>query len=158
MRRVWSLVALVAVLALPVRAQEAAPPRTRADTMPEAVVQRFVDAANARDAAAMSALVAPEAVFQRFPGGEVMAEGRDGVRALYTKLLPGLAPGTRVTVERRIVEGNLVIDHERFTVTPAEQRRATWIYQVRAGLIERAWRLDGHPAAKAGIHAPGGLR
>ena len=147
MQRVWSLVALLAVLALPVSAQEAAPPRTPADTLPAAVVQRFVDAANARDATAMSALVAPEAVFQRFPGGEVMAESREAVRALYTKLLPQLASGTRVTVERRIVEGNLVIDHEQFTVMPAERGRATWIYQVRRGLIDRAWRLDGHPAA-----------
>ena len=147
MQRIWSLVALVAVIALPVSAQEAAPPPTPADTLPEAVVQRFVDAANARDAAAMSALVAPETVFQRFPGGEVMAESREAVRALYAKLLPQLAPGTRVTVERRIVEGNLVIDHEQFTVMPAGQGRATWIYQVRGGLIDRAWRLDGHPAA-----------
>ena len=147
MQRIWSLVALVAVIALPVSAQEAAPPPTPADTLPEAVVQRFVDAANARDAAAMSALVAPETVFQRFPGGEVMAESREAVRALYAKLLPQLAPGTRVTVERRIVEGNLVIDHEQFTVMPAERGRATWIYQVRRGLIDRAWRLDGHPAA-----------
>lgn len=147
MQRIWSLVALVAVIALPVSAQEAAPPPTPADTLPEAVVQRFVDAANARDATAMSALVAPEAVFQRFPGGEVMAESREAVRALYTKLLPQLASGTRVTVERRIVEGNLVIDHEQFTVMPTEQRRATWIYRVRGALIDRAWRLDGHPAA-----------
>jgi uncharacterized protein (TIGR02246 family) len=123
------------------------PPYAPADTLPEAVVQRFVDAANARDAAAMSALVAPEAVFQRFPGGEVMAEGRDAVHALYVQLLPRLASGSRITVESRIVEGNLVIDHEHFTVTPVEHRRATWIYQVRGGRIHRAWRLDGEPAA-----------
>jgi len=104
-------------------------------------VQRFVDAANARDAAAMAALVAPDAVFECFPDQALIARGRDGILALYTRLLSGVSPDFRITVEPRIVEGNLVIDQEHFAGTPAENGRATWMYQVRGGLIHRAWAL-----------------
>lgn len=137
-----------AVAARPAGAQEAAPAGGPADTLPATVVQRFVDAANARDAAAMSALVAPDAVFERFPAGGVLAAGRDSVHAFYARLLPRLSPGFRITVEPRIVDGGLVIDQEHFTGTPAEQGSATWMYQVRGGLIQRAWVLDGRPDAR----------
>ena len=117
------------------------------DTMPAAVVQRFVDAANARDAKAMGALVAPEAVFARFPDGRVLAQGRDSIHAFYARRLPPLSPGFRITVQPRIVERHLVIDQEHFTGTPAEQGQATWMYEVYGGLIRRAWALNGRPAA-----------
>jgi len=118
----------------------------RADTMPAAVVQRFVDAANARDLAAMIALVAPDAVFASFPGGAVLAQSRDSIHAFYARMMPRLSPGFRITVRPRIVEGALVIDQEHFTGSPDEQGQATWIYQIRGGLIHRAWVLDGLPA------------
>lgn len=117
-------------------------PSTSTDTLPAAVVQRFVDAANARDADAMAALVAPDVVFLRFPEGGVMAEGRDGVRALYARMLPPLSPGFRIRVEPRIVEGTFVIDKEYFTGTPAEVGEATWMYEVYGGLIRRAWAVN----------------
>lgn len=118
-----------------------------ADTMPAAVVQRFVDAANARDAAGMAALVAPAAVFAHFPDGRVLAESRDSIHAFYSRLLPRLSPGFRITVQPRIVERHLVIDQEHFAGTPAEQGQATWMYEVYGGLIQRAWTLNGRPAA-----------
>jgi hypothetical protein len=147
MQRVWSLFGLFATLASPLGAQAGAPAHAPTDTLAAAVVQRFVDAANARDAAAMSALVAPDAVFQRFPGGAVLVESRDSVHAFYARRLLPRSPGFRITVQSRIVESDLVIDQEHFTGTPAEQGQATWIYQVRGGLIQRAWRLEGRPAA-----------
>ena len=141
-----ALGALLAILAGRASAQVAPSPAT-ADTQPAAVVQRFVDAANARDAAAMAALVAPDAVFARFPDGRVLAQSRDGIRDFYARRLPPLSSGFRITVEPRIVDGQLVIDQEHFAGTPAEQGHATWMYQVRGGLIQRAWALDGGAAA-----------
>jgi hypothetical protein len=147
MQAFWKLGTLLAMLAPPVGAQEPAPAaRPASDTLPAAVVQRFVDAANARDAAAMSALVAPGAVFGRFPGGAVLAASRDSVHALYARRFARRSPSFRITVHPRIVEGDLVIDQEHFNGTPHERGRATWMYQVRGGLIHRAWVLDGHPA------------
>ena len=129
-------------------AQDAtSPPRSTApDTMPAAVVQRFVDAANARDAAAMAALVAPDAVFARFPDGSILAQGRDSIHAFYARLLPSVSSSFRIAVRPRIVERHLVIDQEHFTGTPAEQGQATWMYEVSGGMIRRAWVLNGRPA------------
>jgi hypothetical protein len=113
-----------------------------ADTLPAAVVQRFVDAATARDADAMAALVAPDVVFARFPDGGVIAQGRDSVRAFYARILPPHSPGFRIRVDPRIVEGSFVIDKEYFTGTPAEVGEATWMYEVYGGLIRRAWAVN----------------
>jgi len=112
-------------------------------TRPEVVVQRFVDAGNARDANAMAALVAVDAVLARFPGGQVIAQSRDGIREYYSRQLQSLPADFRLTVQQRIVEGQFVIDQEHFAVVPGERRQATWMYLVRDGLIYRAWVLDG---------------
>lgn len=141
MRRTVGLLVLVLGVTIPAVAQEggAAVP----DTMPAAVVQRFVDEANARDADAMAALVAPDAVFARFPGGAVIATGRDGIHAMYARMMPTLPRDFRITVSPRIVEGQMVIDQEHFTAAGTEPGQATWIYRVAGGLIQRAWVVDG---------------
>lgn len=149
MRRLLASGALLTALANPVGAQQPAPSPAKAsvDTMPAAVVQRFVDAANARDADAMAALVAPQAVFARFPDGRILAQGRDAIRALYARQLPALSPGFRITVRPRMVEGSLVVDQEHFAGTKEEQGQATWTYLVEGGLIQRAWDLDARGSA-----------
>ena len=147
MRRLLAPAALLAALASPVRAQQpvSAPAKMSADTMPAAVVQRFVDAANARDAAAMAALVAPQAVFARFPDGQTLIQGRDSIQAFYARQFPLLPPSFHISVQPRIIEGNLIVDQEHLAGTPDGQRQATWMYQVEGGLIQRAWVLDGEP-------------
>jgi hypothetical protein len=115
---------------------------TSLDTTPVAVVQRFVDGANARDLAVMMSTVASEAVFAPLPDGHPLAVGRDSVQALYQRMLSTLPRGFRVTVESRLSDGAFVVDREHFT-DPGAQRRdhATWIYLVTGGLIRRAWVL-----------------
>jgi hypothetical protein len=112
------------------------------DTTPVAVVQRFVDGANARDLALMMSAVASDAVFAPLPDGAPLAVGRDSVQAFYRRVLSSLPATLRVAVEARISDGAFVVDREHFT-DPGEQRRdhATWIYQVSGGLIRRAWVL-----------------
>ena len=112
------------------------------DTTPVGVVQRFVDGANARDLALMMSAVAPDAVFAPLPDGAPLAVGRDSVQAFYRRVLSSRPATLRVAVEARISDGAFVVDREHFT-DPGEQRRdhATWIYQVRGGLIRRAWVL-----------------
>ena len=141
MLRIAVTTVLLAVsLTTPASAQQPAPAVT--DTMPAAVVQRFVDAFNARDARAMAALVAPAATVTRFPGGGVMMQGRDSIEAWYARRFANPA-AIYVTVDPRIVEGMLVVDHEHFTRSPGVQAHSTWMYEVRNGLIQRAWMLDG---------------
>ena len=143
MRTVLSVTAVLLAIASSARAQQDRSPSR--DAKPEAVVQRFVDAANARNANAMVALVAPDAVFARFPGGQVIAQNRDGIREQYSRQLQSLPPDFRITVQPRIVEGQIVIDQEHFAGMPAERNQATWMYLVRDGVIRRAWALDGKP-------------
>jgi hypothetical protein len=112
------------------------------DTTPVAVVQRFVDGANARDLALMMSTVAPAAVFAPLPGGEPLAVGRDSVQAFYRRVLSTLPATLRVMVESRMSDGAFVVDREHFTGAGAQRRdHATWIYQVSGGLIQRAWVL-----------------
>jgi|CXWL01.1.fsa_nt_gi hypothetical protein len=132
---------LLAALAGPAPAQQVAPPA--AVPAPEVVVQRFVDAANARDANAMALLVAPDVVFERLPSGRIMVLGRDSVRALYTRSLSTVSATFRITVQPRIVEGQFVVDQEHIAGGSPDRTQATWMYLVQGGLIRRAWVLDG---------------
>ena len=146
MRLSW-IVGALCTLVGSASAQQTALDAAVADTAPAAVVQRFVDAANARDLAALTALVAPDAVFLRLLDGRVLAQSRDSIRAFYAPRLRELSPAYRIAIVTRIVEGPLVIDQEQFSGTLAEQGRATWMYEVRGGLIQRAWALGRHRGA-----------
>jgi len=112
------------------------------DTLPAAVVQRFVDAANAANVSMMMSAVAPEAAFVSLPGDRPLATGRDSVRAMYQRMFAGLPAGFRVTVESRMADGAFIVDHEHFQdAGGVSQGHATWIYHVVGGLIRRAWVL-----------------
>ena len=143
MRMVLSTAVVLLAIVSSVRSQQ--DPAPSSETTPEAVVQRFVDAANARNASAMAALVAPDAIFARFPDGQVIAQNRDSIQQHYSRQLQSLPTDFRITVRPRIVEGQFVIDQEHFTGMPAERSQATWMYLVRDGLIQRAWVLEGKP-------------
>ena len=146
-RFVVTLVLLAVSLAPSAPAQQPAPVVT--DTLPAAVVQRFVDAFNARDARAMAALVAPAATVIRFPGGGIMMQGRDSIESFYARRFAAIPAAMHVTVDPRLVEGMLVIDQEHFTRSPGVQGSSTWMYEVRNGMIQRAWMLDGRaPTAR----------
>ena len=133
------------VLLVGVAASAQAQQPSTAAASPDVIVQRFVDAANARDAGAMAALVAPDAIFARFPSGQVIVQSRDSIRAFYTRSLTPLPKEFHITVQPRTVEGQIVIDQEHFTGSPGGRTQATWIYFVRDGLIQKAWAVDAKP-------------
>ena len=144
MPKVLSIAAVVVIVAGSAHGQTGT--SRPADVLPEIVVQRFVDAAIARNPEAMAALVAPDAVFARFPGGEVIAQNRERIQEHYARQLPSLSSDFRIVVQPRIVEGQFVIDQEHITGLPGGPIQATWMYLVRDGLIRRAWALDSQPA------------
>ena len=123
--------------------------RRDVDTLAPAVVQRFVDAANARDVPGMMATVAPEAVFSVLPSGEVLGAGQDSIRAFYTAVFARLDPGLWVDVASRIRDGSFVVDHEVFRKRGAQAPtgEATWVYWVTGGWIRHAWTLKPPPKA-----------
>jgi hypothetical protein len=114
------------------------------DTLAPAVVQRFVEAANARDIPAMMVMVAPEAVFSVLPSGEVLGAGQDSIRGFYAAIFARLEPSFSVEITRRIHDGAFVIDHEVFRNAKGQ---APWVYWVTGGLIRNAWTLKPKPPA-----------
>jgi hypothetical protein len=142
MRFVLTIAVILVVASSPSR-QQKNPARSAA--RPEAVVQRFVDAAEARDAVAMAAVVAPDAIFARFPSGEIIVQGRERIQDHYSRQLQSLPRDFRITIKPRIVEGQFVIDQEHFSGITGDRRQATWMYLVRDGFIQRAWVLETNP-------------
>jgi hypothetical protein len=142
MRFVLTVAVILVVASSPSRQQKNL---ARSAARPEAVVQRFVDAAEARDAVAMAAVVAPDAIFARFPSGEIIVQGRERIQDHYSRQLQSLPRDFRITIKPRIVEGQFVIDQEHFSGITGDRRQATWMYLVRDGFIQRAWVLETNP-------------
>lgn len=132
---------LVRIVLVEVKSAALQTSASASDTMPAAVVHRFVAAANARQPRAMAALVAPDAVFARFPGGQRLVAGRDSIETYYGRLATR-PPNFRITVQPRTVDGPFVIDQEHIIGLTAATVQSTWIYEVRGGLIQRAWVMD----------------
>jgi hypothetical protein len=90
----------------------------------------------------MMSTVASGAVFGSLPDNGRTMTGRDSVRAHYARVLGKLPAGYIIRVASRIADGAYVTDLELFTNadgTPAG--RATWVYYVTGGQIQRAWAL-----------------
>jgi hypothetical protein len=114
-----------------------------ADEGPEAVVQRQLDAYNARDLDALLAIYADDAEVFEHPATRV-ATGTEALRARFTVRFQ--EPNLHARLLNRIVSGDRVIDHERVTRTFPEgpgEIELVMIYEVRAGRITRAWNLVG---------------
>lgn len=108
-------------------------------TDPEAVVQRQLDAFNARDVAAILATYAPEAAQYEHPA-TLLARGTDQLRERFAVRFQ--EPNLHARLNRRIVMGALVIDHETVTRTFPEgtgRIELVAIYEVAAGRIAQAW-------------------
>ena len=105
-------------------------------TSPEVVVQRQLDAYNARDLEAWLSTFADDAK-QFLLEGELLAQGhseiRDRARSRFSEL------NLQATLIRRMVMGNIVIDHEDVTRTFQEgpgRIEFICIYRVEDGKIQ----------------------
>ena len=101
------------------------------------VVQRQVEAYNARDLERFVATYAEGIKIYRLPSTEPAIVGREQLAAVYRERFS--SPTLHAEILARIVLGNKVIDHERvrgIRETPVE---AVAIYEVVAGLIETVW-------------------
>jgi hypothetical protein len=123
----------VLVLVVVALAPASPPPQT-----PEEVVERQVEAYNARDLEAFLAFYSPGSVITELATGRVVAAGAEHLRERYR---PNFAnPRIRAEIVKRIALGRFVIDEERITGLPDGQiLRAVVIYEVGRDRIRRAW-------------------
>ncbi len=109
---------------------------------PAAVVQRQLEAYNARDLDAFLATYADDVRIWRLADAQPLFEGRAQVAAHYGGKVFQRA-GLRAEVVSRLLLGSKVIDHERATWDGlAEPIEAVAIYEVRDGLIRNVWFVE----------------
>jgi hypothetical protein len=117
---------------------------------PEEVVQAQLQAYNARDIDAFVSTYAEDVQLFEHPS-KLLVAGAAQLRARYVERFKETNLHAEIT--KRIVMGDLVIDHERVTRTFPEgpgTSEAVVIYEVRAGKIARAWLLAGPKTLSAG--------
>ncbi len=110
---------------------------------PAAVVQRQLDAYNARDVDAILATYAEDAQQFEFPA-KLLASGTAELRERFATRFQ--EPNLHAQLMNRTVMGPIVIDHEEVTRTFPEGRgkiQLIAIYEVQAGKIAKAWFMSG---------------
>lgn len=121
---------------------------------PAAVVQRQLDAYNARDLDALLAVYADDAQLFEHPA-TLLASGREELRPRFA---PRLAePNLHAALLGRTVVGTTVIDHERVTRTFPEgpgEIELVMIYEVRGARIAKAWAISGPKTVATGRGRP----
>ena len=110
---------------------------------PAAVVQRQLDAYNARDVDALLATYADDAQTFEHPS-KLLASGSVQLRERFKVRFQ--EPNLHATLIKRVVMGNIVVDHEKVTRTfPAGPGtlELLMIYDVQNGRIAKAWSIAG---------------
>ena len=102
-----------------------------------AVVQRQLEAYNARDLDAFAATYADAIRIFRMPAAEPAISGMAQLRDTYRQRFA--SPGLHAEIVNRIVLGNKVIDHERVRGIREHPIEAVAVYEVVDGLISTVW-------------------
>ena len=106
---------------------------------PENVVQRQLDAYNARDIESFVQCFHDNATMRELGDSSLIAEGIDGIRESFTPLFEG-SPELHAALVNRICSGSTVVDHERVTgMNEDGPFDAVAIYEVEDGRIRRVW-------------------
>lgn len=109
------------------------------------VVQRQLDAYNARDIEALLAVYADDAQLFEHPS-TLLAVGTAQLRERFAARFR--EPNLHAELLHRRVVGRIVVDHERVTRTfPAGPGtiELVMIYEIVGGRIQRAWSIAGPP-------------
>lgn len=110
---------------------------------PTAVVQRQLEAYNARNVDALLATYADDAQMFEHPA-KLLASGAAALRERF--LARFQEPNLHATLLNRMVMGNIVVDHEEVRRTFSEgpgRIKLVMIYEVRDGRIAKAWSIAG---------------
>ena len=110
---------------------------------PEAVVQRQLEAFNARDLDALLAIYADDAQMFEHPS-KLVAAGANAFRERFAARFQ--EPNLHAALLSRAVMGNIIVDHEEVLRTFPEgagKIELIMIYEVQNGRIAKAWSISG---------------
>lgn len=110
---------------------------------PEALVQKQLDAYNARDLETLLAIYADDAEMYAHPA-TLLARGATALRERFQARFQ--ESNLHAALLKRIVIGNIVVDYERVTRTFPEGSgtlEMVMIYEVTGERICRAWSITG---------------
>ena len=113
------------------------------DMTSETIVQRQLDAYNSRDIEALLAIYAEDAQMFEHPS-KLLARGTEELRERFVARFR--EPNLHAALQKRIVAGQIVIDHEKVTRTFPEgegQIELVMIYELKNGRIVKAWSIAG---------------
>ena len=105
------------------------------------IVQRQVEAYNARDLERFVATYADDIRIFRMPAAEPAISGKAQLAEVYRARFS--VPALHADILARIVLGNKVIDHERAQGIRPEPIEAVAIYEVPSDLIQTVWFFQG---------------
>lgn len=135
MKRIWTL-AICMLLAVLVRGQKT----TAVET-----VQRQLDAYNKQDITAFADVFASDVALYNNLGDSVPAiVGRQALIERYSQLFKRY-PNNKCTLIGRMLQGDVVIDHEWITGRESPLKIIA-IYEVKEGLIKRCWFIRSNPS------------
>lgn len=105
--------------------------------------QGQLDAYNNRDVEEFAKWYAEDVILMRLQSGEVFCRGREQLKQIYSDMFDK-SPDLNCELVNRIVCGEIVIDEEQVTGIRGEEHvHATAIYEIKNGLIQRAWFVSG---------------
>jgi len=104
----------------------------------EQVVQRQVDAYNARDLERFVAAYHEDIEIYRMPAPQPTLSGKAALSAFYGSQRFNL-PELNAQIVKRITLGNKVIDHERVRGIAEQPVEVAAVYEVTGGLIRKVW-------------------
>ena len=107
---------------------------------PEAVVQRQLDAYNARDLPRFLAEYSEDIEVFRLPAAAPAIVGKKPLADFYATQRFNHA-GLHAELRGRIAFGNKVVDHERISGVRDQPFDVSVAYEVRDGLIVRTWAI-----------------
>jgi hypothetical protein len=105
---------------------------------PEAVVQRQLEAYNARDLERFLAEYSQDVRVHRPPAAEPAIIGKEAFAAFYAAQRFNRA-GLHAELVNRMVLGNKVIDHERISGVFEHDFEVAVVYEVVDGVIQNTW-------------------
>jgi len=108
------------------------------DTLPLRVAERQIDAFNRGDVDGMMVLFAESATMAEFPSGNLIAKDKATIRERFATML-ARPERLIITVDPRVASGAFVFELERWKAKPGERDHSIWMYEIRGGLIQRAW-------------------